>query len=113
MNLGFLYMVISLTCFGLIGILVKFPDKRGCKASAVYALAYAWSILFGVCLVILFRGAEFHVPSAVYAIALPFGMMSAVGGIVFIAGVRYDLDQLVDHQSVRCHSRRRFRGALP
>jgi drug/metabolite transporter (DMT)-like permease len=88
-NLGFLYMVISLTCFGLIGILVKFPDTRGCKASAVYALAYAWSIPFGVCFVILFRGAEFHVQSAVYAIALPFGMMSAVGGIVFIAGVRY------------------------
>jgi drug/metabolite transporter (DMT)-like permease len=88
-NLGFLYMIISLACFGLIGILVKFADTRGCKPSAVYALAYAWSILFGAGFVILFRGAQFHVPTAVYAIALPFGMISAVGGIVFMAGVRY------------------------
>jgi drug/metabolite transporter (DMT)-like permease len=88
-NLGFLYMILSLTCFGLIGILVKFADTRGCKASAVYALAYVWSILFGICFVILFRGAAFYVPPAVYAIALPFGLISAVGGIVFMAGVRY------------------------
>ena len=37
----------------------------------------------------LFRGADFHVPIAVYAIALPFGVASVIGGIVFLAGVRY------------------------
>ena len=36
-----------------------------------------------------FRGGEFHVPTAVYAIALPFGIMNAIGGIVFMAGVRF------------------------
>ena len=89
MTLGFLYMLLSLTCFGLIGIFVKFANTRGCKPSAVYALAYLWCVFFGICFVIWFRGAQFHVPGVVYAIALPFGVVNAIGGIVFMAGVRY------------------------
>ena len=89
MTLGYFYMILSLTCFGLIGIFAKFADTRDCKPSAVYTLAYGWSLLFGVLFVVLFRGADFHVPRVVYAIALPFGVASAIGGIVFMAGIRY------------------------
>jgi drug/metabolite transporter (DMT)-like permease len=42
-----------------------------------------------VSFVICFRSGSFHVPAAVYAIAIPFGMMNALGGIVFMIGVRY------------------------
>lgn len=89
MTLGYLYMVLSLTCFSSIGIVVKLADNRGCRPSAVYTFAYAWSLLFGVLFVVLFRGANFHVPGVVYEIALPFGVASAIGGIVFMAGVHY------------------------
>ena len=89
MTIGYLYMVLSLLCFGLIGIIAKFADAQECRPSAIYTLAYAWSVLFGTVFVILFRGADFHVPPVVYAIALPFGVASAVGGIVFMAGIRY------------------------
>ncbi len=89
MTLGYLYMFLSLTCFGMIGIVAKFADTRGCKPSAVYTLAYAWSLIFGVLFVVLFRGADFYVPAVVYAIALPFGVASAIGGIAFMAGIRY------------------------
>ena len=89
MTLGYLYMILSLTSFGLIGIFVKFADTRGCRPSAVYTLAYSWSVLFGVFFVIWFRGAEFHLPVVVYAIAIPFGMLNAIGGIVFMVGIRY------------------------
>src|SRR5262249_7759493 len=47
------------------------------------------SLLFGVVFVVLFRGADFHVPMVVYAIALPFGVLSVIAGIVFMAGIRY------------------------
>ena len=87
--MGFLYMILSLTCFGSIGILVKFADLRGCRPSAVYTLAYAWCVLFGIGFVVWFRGGAFHVPAAVYEIAVPFGIMNAIGGIVFMAGVRF------------------------
>ena len=87
--MGFLYMILSLMCFGSIGILVKFADLRGCRPSAVYTLAYAWCVLFGVVSVIWFQGGAFHVPVAVYEIAVPFGIMNAIGGIVFMAGVRF------------------------
>ena len=89
MNLGYLYMVLSLTSFGLIGIFAKFADTRDCRPSAVYTLAYGWSMLFSTLFVILFRGGSFHVPGIVYVIALPFGVASAIGGIVFMAGIRY------------------------
>jgi len=87
-SLGYVYMILSLTSFGLIGIFAKYADVQGCKPSAVYTLAYSWSLLFGILLVIL-SGQHFHVPMAIYAVALPFGAASAIGGIVFMAGIRY------------------------
>jgi len=89
MPLGYLYMVLSLTSFGLIGITAKFADTRGCKPTAVYMLAYVWSSLFSSLFVLLYRHGDFHVPFAVYAIALPFGAAGALGGIVFMSGIRY------------------------
>ena len=82
-------MILSLTCFGAIGLLVKLANLKRCRASAVYAWAFAWCVAFSAGFVMYFRGGQFHVPSAVYAIALPFGIMSAIGGIVFMAGVRF------------------------
>jgi drug/metabolite transporter (DMT)-like permease len=87
--MGFLYMILSLSCFGAIGILVKFANLRGCRPSAVYTLAYGWCVLFGIEFVIWFGGGKFHLPATVYEIAVPFGIMNAIGGIVFMAGVRY------------------------
>jgi drug/metabolite transporter (DMT)-like permease len=87
--MGYFYMVLSLTCFGLIGIFAKVADIRGCKPNAVYTFAYGWSLWFGVLFVLLFRGADFQVPPVVYAIALPFGVLSVIAGIVFMAGIRY------------------------
>src|SRR3954469_5870789 len=88
-NVGFLYMMLSLTCFGSIGLLVKFANLRKCRPSAVYALAYAWCVLFAIGFVVSFRGGAFHVPGTVYEIAVPFGVVNAIGGIVFMAGVRF------------------------
>ena len=87
--MGYLYMILSLTSFGFIGICAKLADMRGCKPVAVYTLAYAWCSLFGVIFVALFRGADFKVPLTIYAIAIPFGIASVIGGMVFLAGVRY------------------------
>ncbi len=82
-------MILSLTCFGAIGLLVKFANLRQCRPAAVYAWAYAWCVAFSAGFVMGFRGGQFHVPTAVYAIAVPFGIMNAIGGIVFMAGVRF------------------------
>ena len=87
--MGYLYMFLSLTCFGLLGIFAKIADLRGCKPGSVYTLAYGWSLLFGVAFVTLFRGADFHAPLVVYEVALPFGVASVIGAMVFLAGIRY------------------------
>jgi len=87
--MGYLYMILSLICFAFIGIFAKIADSRGCKPSAVYTLAYGWSLLFGAIFVVLFRNADFRVPIVVYAMALPFGVASVIAGIVFLSGIRY------------------------
>lgn len=88
MSLGYIYMILSLACFGIIGVFAKYADVQGCKPSAVYTLAYTWSLGFGI-FFILISGGGFHVPPVIYEVALPFGGASAIGGIVFMAGIRY------------------------
>src|ERR1700739_296515 len=87
--MGYLYMILSLTCFGFSGICGKLADTRGCKPVAVYTLAYGWSLLFGGAFVALFRGGNFRGPMGIYAIALRCGLASVIGGMVFLAGIRY------------------------
>ncbi|MGH9585525.1 MAG: EamA family transporter [Acidobacteriaceae bacterium] len=88
MSLGYGYMILSLICFGMIGVFAKYADVQECKPSAVYTLAYSWSLGFSV-FFILISGGGFHVPLVIYEVALPFGAASAIGGIVFMAGIRY------------------------
>lgn len=87
--MGYVYMILSLTSFGFIGICAKLADMRGCKPVQVFTLAYAWCALFGAAFVALFRGADFKIPLTIYAIAVPFGIASVIGGMVFLAGIRY------------------------
>jgi drug/metabolite transporter (DMT)-like permease len=89
MPLGYLYMMLSLMSFGLIGITAKFAEARGCKPAAVYMLAYVWSSVFAIFFIFLYRHGNFYVPSAIYAIAVPFGAAGALGGMVFMSGIRY------------------------
>lgn len=89
MTLGYLYIVLSLTSFGLIGIVAKAADTKQCRPSAVYASAYGWALAFSAFFIISARSADFHAPPTIYWIALPFGVFSALGGIVFMAGIRY------------------------
>lgn len=89
MTLGYLYILLSLTSFGLIGIVAKIADTKQCRPSAVYASAYGWALVFSALFIVAVRSADFHAPPTVYWIALPFGVLSALGGIVFMAGIRY------------------------
>lgn len=89
MTLGYFYILLSLSSFGLIGIVAKFADMKQCRPSAVYAAAYGWAVAFSALLIIAVRNANFHTPPTIYFIALPFGVLSALGGIVFMAGIRY------------------------
>ena len=89
MTLGYIYILLSLTSFGLIGIVAKIADTKLCRPSAVYASAYGWALAFSALFIVVVRSADFHAPPEVYWIALPFGVLSALGGIVFMAGIRY------------------------
>jgi len=89
MNVGYLYMALSMLFLGMIGIVAKLADTQNCKPNAVYTLAYGWSLSFSLLFVILFQGARFRVPGIVYAIALPFGLASPLAGIAFMSGIRF------------------------
>jgi drug/metabolite transporter (DMT)-like permease len=86
--MGYVYMILSLTCFGLIGIFIKFAETRGGGPRALSTFAYAWCVLFAF-LLMSYRGIHFAVPGIVYELAVPFGVVSVIGVIAFMAGVRY------------------------
>src|SRR4051812_50120625 len=85
-------MILSLTCFGSIGILVKFADLKGCRPSADYSLAYGRCVLFGIGLVIWFRGGAFRVPPGGHEIGVALGAVHAIRGIICFAGGRVRQD---------------------
>jgi drug/metabolite transporter (DMT)-like permease len=89
MNVGYLYMALSMCFLGMIGIFAKLADTWGCKPNAVYTFAYGWSSLFSLFFVIFSKGGSFGIPIVVYAIALPFGLAGAVAGIAFMSGIHY------------------------
>jgi drug/metabolite transporter (DMT)-like permease len=89
MALGYVYMVLSLVSFSLIGIFAKVADTKGCRPTPIYALMYGWALLLSVAFVVSTGHGNLHSPAAVYWIALPFGVASAIAGIAFQIGIRY------------------------
>lgn len=87
--LGYVYMFLSLASFSLIGIFAKLADTRRCRPAPIYALLYGWALVLAACFVTGFRQGEFHAPPAVYQIAVPFGISSAIAGLAFQRGIRY------------------------
>jgi drug/metabolite transporter (DMT)-like permease len=89
MNVGYFYMFLALACFGSLGALNKISDVKQCRPTAVIPLVYISATMFlGAPLVLL--GQNVHkFPSSIVWIALPFGACAAIGGLAFLAGLKY------------------------
>ncbi len=75
--------------FSLIGIFAKVADTRQCRPGTLYFLMYGWGLASAAVLVSLLRHGDFSSPATIWRIAVPFGMLASLAGIVFQIGIRY------------------------
>lgn len=89
MTMGYLYALMSLGSFGVLGLLNKVADARECRPSSISALACLWAAIMLSGFLLLFKGSGVQAPPAVLWIAIPFGVVMAISGIAFLAGLKY------------------------
>ena len=89
MNPGYLYTLIGLLSFSMLGVLHKTADTRNCRPAAVNALIYGWSLLFSILTVSLVQRSSLAVPPSVIWIGIPFGVSASIAILAFQAGIRH------------------------
>ncbi|MGH9448959.1 MAG: EamA family transporter [Terriglobia bacterium] len=89
MDAGYLYALMSLGSFGILGLLNKVADARNCRPSAISALACMWAAVMIFGFLVLIKHSGIDVPGKVIWVAVPFGTTVAISGIAFLAGLRY------------------------
>lgn len=82
MHSGYIYVLLALLSFSLLGIFHKVAEVRACRPLPVSMLMCAWSLVFLVAIGVVFVGNTLAAPSSVAALALPFG---ASAGIAILA----------------------------
>lgn len=86
---GYLFALMSLGSFGVLGLLNKVADAKQCRPSAISALAFMWSAALVFGFLVFVRHSGVSAPAKVIWLAVPFGITAAVCGIAFLAGLKY------------------------
>src|SRR5581483_5694408 len=77
MQLGHLYILLSLASYSALGILHKVAEVKDCRALAISLLMCAWSLVFLVITEIAL-GKSLYAPGEILALALPFGICAGM-----------------------------------
>jgi drug/metabolite transporter (DMT)-like permease len=86
---GYLFAVLGMLCFGLLGILSKMSDRRKCPPLATTFCLFSGSTLLTAISVTLFQGAGFAAPAFVVGIALAFGVVTVLASWVFLYALQF------------------------
>ena len=77
MQLGHLYILLSLASYSSLGILHKVAEIKNCRALAISLLMCGWSLSF-LLITEIVLGKNLHTPVQVAALALPFGICAGM-----------------------------------
>lgn len=88
MTEGYLYTLLALLGFSILGVFHKLADTFRCRPSAVNALLYGWSLVF-VSAGLAIKGGGWAAPSGIAGLALPFGISASIAILAFQAGIRH------------------------
>lgn len=77
MHLGYLYILLALASYSLLGILHKVAEIKHCRALAISFLMCGWSMVF-LFLVQVLLGKSLTTPLTVVGLALPFGVCAGI-----------------------------------
>jgi drug/metabolite transporter (DMT)-like permease len=89
MTVGYLYTVMALGSFGLLGILNKVAEVKKCRPSAVSASLCLWSAAMVFAYLRFSRHSGPGAPRNVIVVATVFGITGAIASISFLAGLKY------------------------
>lgn len=86
---GYLLAVLSMLALGCLGILGKLAISRGCSSLAANTALFISSALMTGAYVASAKGASFAPPPGVVAIAVAFGVITALASWAFLNGLRF------------------------
>src|SRR5215831_18342775 len=89
MKAGYLYTLMALGSFGMLGILNKLTEVKKCRPSAVSALLCMWSAVMICGFLVFFKHSNVSAPGKVIVVAIIFGICGAIATIAFLTGLKY------------------------
>jgi len=88
-NWGYIYLLLGLGSFSLLGVFSKIADLKRCRPTALWVMLGFWAAGMSLLAARLFGPPLARTPATVIQIALPFGAVAAVAGVAFQTGIRY------------------------
>ena len=89
MSVGYLYTLVALASFGMLGILNKVAEVKKCRPSAVSASLCMWSGVMVCAYLVFYKHSSVSAPRQVIVVAILFGISAAIASIAFLAGLKY------------------------
>ncbi len=87
--MGYLFAILAMLSFGMLGILSKLSERRNCSPLTTTVSLFAASTLMTAGAVVLAKNADFTAPRLVIGIALAFGVITMLSSWVFLYGIRF------------------------
>lgn len=87
--MGYCYALLSMFALGGLGILSKLAERRGCTALATVTVVFITSTLVTGAYVGYGKGANFAPPLSIVAIAIVFGVITALSSWTFLYGLKF------------------------
>jgi drug/metabolite transporter (DMT)-like permease len=85
---GYLFLVLTVACFSMLGVLQKVADFRRCSPSAVNVCLFLWASCLMATYALSTRGSlQAPVPAA--AVAVACGVCASVAILAFQKGIRF------------------------
>jgi len=89
MTSGYLFAILGLSSFSVLGLLSKFSETKACRPGPTTALMYVWPTVLVSAFAAFFQDAGFRVPLTIPYVAVPFGACGALASLTFLASLRY------------------------
>lgn len=86
---GYLFAVLAMFALGCLGVLLKLALSRGCTSLAVNTALFITSSLITGAYIVSAKNTSFAPPPSIIAIAIAFGVVTAMACWAFLNGVKF------------------------
>jgi len=87
--LGYIFALLAMISFGVLGILSKLSDRRGCSPFGTTTVVFGTSTIVMAAYVTFFKGSNFAPPAKIVWVAIVFGIVAVAASWIFLYGIRF------------------------